>query len=320
MKKILAVLCPLFILGPALAQAQAYPSKPIHIVLPFGPGGVADITTRTLAPKLAETLGQNVVVDNMPSAGGIRASETVAHAAPDGYTILLLTNGNAVSKALFKSLPYDPLTDFAMISMVGSFGMVIVTGPSSKLNTLQDLLAAAKAHPGKLNIGTITPGGTQHLAGELFLSKAGINAVVVPHKTTGEVIVDVRNGTVDAGVDFIAPLLSGIKGGQLKALAVTSAKRFPGLPDVPTAIEAGVKGYDVSSWNALAAPAKTPQPILDRLHAALAKALADPGVQKRFAELGVEPRPSSPEELKAFYVSETKRWTEVVERAGIPRQ
>ena len=316
MKKLLAILA--FV--PTLAMAQAYPTRPIHIVLPFGPGGVADITTRTLAPKLSDALGQNVVVDNMPSAGGIRASETVAHAAPDGYTILLLTNGNAVSKALFKSLPYDPLTDFAMISTVGYFSMVIVTGESSKYKTLQDLIAAAKANPGKLNVGTITPGGTQHLAGELFLSMAGIQAAVVPHKTTGEVVVNVRNGALDAAVDFIAPLISPIKGGQLRPLAVTAGKRQPQLPDVPTAIEAGVKGYDVASWNALAAPAKTPQAILDKLHDALVKALADPAVKKRYTELGVDPRTSTPQELNAFYASEAERWTKVVERAGIPKQ
>ena len=316
MRKLLAILA----FAPALALAQAYPSKPVRIVLPFGPGGVADITTRTIAPKLGEALGQNVVVENMPGAGGIRASETVAHAEPDGYTILLLTNGNAVSKALFKKLPYDPLTDFAMISTVGYFSMVIVTGESSKYRTLQDFLAAAKANPGKLNVGTITPGGTQHLAGELFLSMAGIKAVVVPHKTTGEVVVNVRNGSLDAAVDFIAPLISPIKGGQLRPLAVTAGKRQPQLPDVPTAIEAGVKGYDVASWNALAAPAKTPQAILDKLHDAVEKALADPAVKKRFGELGVEPRPSSPQELKAFYASEAERWTKVVEAAGIPKQ
>lgn len=321
MRKAFALPC--LIAGLALAQAtfaQNYPTKPIHIVLPFGPGGVADITTRTIAPKLSEALGQNVVVENMPGAGGIRASETVAHAEPDGYTILLLTNGNAVSKALFKSLPYDPLTDFAMISTVGYFSMVIVTGESSRYKTLQELVAAGKANPGKLNIGTITPGGTQHLAGELFLSMAGIKAVVVPHKTTGEVVIAARQGAVDAAVDFIAPLLSAIKGNQLRALAVTAGKRFPGLPDVPTAIEAGVQGYDVASWNALAAPAKTPQPILDKLHDAVVKALGAPDVQKRFAELGVDPRPSSPQELKDFYISEAKRWTAVVERAGIPKQ
>ncbi|HYR32845.1 MAG TPA: tripartite tricarboxylate transporter substrate binding protein, partial [Burkholderiales bacterium] len=282
MRMVLAIVA----LIPALALAQAYPAKPVRIVLPFGPGGVADITTRTIAPKMGDTLGQQVIVDNMPGAGGIRASETVARAEPDGYTLLLLTNGNAVSQALFKSLPYDPVNDFAMISTVGFFSMVLVTGTESKAKTMKDFIALAKANPGKLNIGTITPGGTQHLAGELFRSTAGIDAVVVPHKTTGEVVVATLNGSVDLAVDFIAPLISSIKSGQLRALAVTAGKRFPGLPDVPTVIEAGVPGYDVASWNALAAPAKTPRPVLDRVHDALAKALAAPEVQKRFAELG----------------------------------
>ena len=221
MKKLLALLA--FV--PMLSFGQAYPTKPVRIVLPFGPGGVADITTRTFAPKLGEALGQNVIVENMPGAGGIRASETVAHAEPDGYTILLLTNGNAVSKALFKKLPYDPLTDFAMISTVGFFSMVVVTGQDAKYKTFKDFIAAAKASPGKLNVGTITPGGTQHLAAELLLSMADIKALVVPHKTTGEVIVAARNGSVDAAVDFITPTLSAIKGGQLRALAVTAGKR-----------------------------------------------------------------------------------------------
>jgi tripartite-type tricarboxylate transporter receptor subunit TctC len=305
---------------PMLAAAQSYPTKPIRIVLPFGPGGVADITTRTLAPKLSDSLGQQIVVENLPGAGGIRASETVAKAAPDGYTLLLLTNGNAVSKALFKSLPYDPESDFAMISTVGYFSMVIVTRGDGPYKTLQDAISHAKANPGKMNIATITPGGTQHLAGELFRSMAGIDALVVPHKTTGEVIISTRQGNTDLAVDFIAPLISAVKGGQLRALAVTAGKRFPGLPDVPTAIEAGVKGYDVASWNALAAPAKTPQPVLDRVHQALVKAIADPDVQKRFTEVGVEGRTSTPAELREFYASETKRWSGVVERAKIPKQ
>jgi tripartite-type tricarboxylate transporter receptor subunit TctC len=316
MRKLLAAM----LLAPSLALSQAYPTKPVRIVLPFGPGGVADITTRTIAPKLGEGLGQQIVVENMPSAGGIRASEAVAKAEPDGHTLLLLTNGNAVSQALFKSLPYDPMNDFAMISTVGFFSMVIVTGASSKYKTLQEVIAAAKQSPGKLNIGTITPGGTQHLAGELFRASAGLDALVVPHKTTGEVIIGVRNGGLDVGVDFIAPLISGIKAGDLRALAVTAGKRQPQLPDVPTAIEAGVAGYDVASWNALAAPAKTPRAVLERVSQELRKALAAPEVQKRFAELGVEGRPSTPGELREFFISESRRWTRVVESAKIPKQ
>jgi tripartite-type tricarboxylate transporter receptor subunit TctC len=308
------------LLLPALAAAQSYPAKPVRIVLPFGAGGIADITTRTIAPKLGEGLGQQVVVENMPGAGGIRAAETVARAEPDGHTLLLLTNGNAVSQALFKSLPYDPVNDFAMISTVGFFSMVIVTRPESPAKTLQEAIAMAKANPGKMNIGTITPGGTQHLAGELFRSTAGIDALVVPHKTTGEVIVAARNGNVDLAVDFIAPLLSSIKSGALRPLAVTAAKRFPGLPDVPTAIEAGVAGYDVASWNAMAAPAKTPRTVIDRVNQELRKAIASPEVQQRFGELGVEARTSTPEQLREFFVAESQRWTRVVEAAKIPKQ
>ena len=310
----------LLLLFPLVALAQGYPTKPVRIVLPFGPGGIADITTRTIAPKLSDGLGQQVVVENMPGAGGIRAAETVARAEPDGHTLLLLTNGNAVSQALFKSLPYDPVNDFAMISTVGYFSMVIVTRPESNAKTLQEAIAMAKANPGKMNIGTITPGGTQHLAGELFRSTAGIDALVVPHKTTGEVIVAARNGNVDLAVDFIAPLLANIKSGALRALAVTAGKRFPGLPDVPTAIEAGVAGYDVASWNAMAAPAKTPRAVVDRLNAELRKAIAAPDVQKRFEELGVEGRTSTPEQLRDFFIAESKRWTRVVEAAKIPKQ
>ena len=316
MKKLFAAI----LLFPALAFAQAYPTKPVRIVLPFGPGGVADITARTLAPRMSAGLGQQVVIENTPGAGGIRAAEIVARAEPDGHTLLLLTNGNAVSQALFKSLPYDPLNDFAMISTVSYFSMVIVTGPDSKSKTLQEAIATAKANPGKLNIATIIPGGTQHLAGELFRSTAGIDAQVVPFKTTGEVIVAVRNGSVDLGVDFIAPMISGIRSGTLRALAVTAGKRFAGLPDVPTAIEAGVAGYDVASWNALAAPAKTPRAAIDRLHEELVKALATPEVQKRFAELGVEGHASTPAELREFFIAESRRWTKVVEAAKIPKQ
>jgi tripartite-type tricarboxylate transporter receptor subunit TctC len=320
MEKLMIRVFALLALVPLTVAAQTYPTKAIRIVLPFGPGGVADITSRTIAPKMSEALGQQVVIENSPSAGGIRASETVAKAEPDGYTLLLLTNGNAVSQALFKSLPYDPVNDFAMISTVGYFSMVVVTRGDGPYKTFKDVIAAAKANPGKLNIGSINPGGTQHLAAELLRTSSGMDAQVIPHKTTGEVTVGTVNGNLDISVDFIAPLLASIRAGTLRPLAVTAGKRFPGLPDVPTAIEAGVPGYDVASWNALAAPAKTPRASLDKVRDALMRALADAAVQKRFGELGVEGRASTPEELRAFFLSEVKRWTQVVERAGIPKQ
>jgi len=316
-KKLIAIALAIF---PVVAAAQSFPAKPIRVVVPFGPGGVGDITARTITPKLAEGLGQQVIVENKPGAGGIVAAESVVRAEPDGHTLLLLTNGNAVSQALFKSLPYDPVNDFAMISTVGFFSMVIVTDAKSQAKTLQDIIATAKANPGKLNIGSIIAGGTQHLAAELFRSTAGIDALVVPHKTTGEVLTAVRNGNVDLAVEFITPMLSNIRSGSVRALAVTAGKRFPGLPDVPTVIESGVAGYDVASWNALAAPAKTPRAVVERLHQEVVKALASPEVQQRFLQLAVEARSSTPGELREFFISESKRWSGVVETAKIPKQ
>ena len=317
MKKILLAALAVF---PMLAAAQAYPTKPIRIVLPFGPGGVADITTRTIAPKLGEALGQQIVVENMPGAGGIRASETVAHAQPDGYTLLLLTNGNAVSKALFKSLPYDPANDFAMISTVGFFSMVIVTGGNSPIKTLQEAIARAKASPGKMNIATITPGGTQHLAGELFRSMAGIDAVVIPHKTTGEVVINVRNGNVDLAVDFITPLLSGIKSGALRPLAVTSGKRFPGLPDVPTASEAGLPGFETGTWFGVSVPTGAPPAVIKRLHAEFVAALNAPEVRVALEKLAFELVGNSPEEYGAFLRKEIAKYAKVIRDQNIRLQ
>ena len=308
------------LLLPTFALAQAFPAKPIRLIVPFGPGGVADITARSVAPEISKSLGQQLVIENKPSAGGVVAGQEVARAAPDGYTLLLINNGTAISEALFKSLPYDPAKDFAMISTIGYFPLVIVADPKSSLKTVKDVIAAAKAKPGRMNVGTIGIGSTQHLAAELFKSSAGIDVQIVPYKATGEVVTAAKNGDADLVFEILAPATSHIKSGNLRAIAVTTAKRFPGLADVPTVIEGGVPGYDVTSWNGLAAPAKTPRPIVERLNQAVVKALASPEVQKRLAALGVEGRASTPEHLQGFFVSESKRWSRVVEAAKIPKQ
>ena len=307
-------------LVPALAAAQAFPSKPIRLVVPFGPGGVADLVSRTVAPKIAEDLGQQVVIENKPSAGGIVAANDVARAPSDGHTLLLLTNGNAVSQALFKQLPYDPVNDFAMISTVGAFSLVMLNDPKAPAKSVQELIAAAKASPGKLNIGTIGLGSTQHLAAELFKSMANIDVQVIPYKATGEVVTAAKSQDAAVIFEFLAPSMSHIKSGNLRALAVTTEQRFPALPDVPTVAESGLKGYVVTSWNSLAAPANTPRAVIQRLNQAVHKALASQDVQQRFAALGVQGRASTPEELRAFFISEAKRWGQVVETAKIPKR
>jgi tripartite-type tricarboxylate transporter receptor subunit TctC len=305
---------------PALAAAQSFPTRPIRVVVPFGPGGVADITARTVAPKISEGLGQQLVIENKPSAGGVVAGQEVAHAQPDGYTLLLVSNGTAVSRALFKSLPYDPDKDFAMISSIGFFPLVIMTDPKARFKALQDVIGEAKKSPGKMNAGTIGIGSTQNLAAELFKSTTGADFQIIPYKSTGEVVTAAKSGDAAVIFEILAPMTSHIKSGNLRALAVTGAKRFPSLPEVPTAIESGVAGYDVASWNGLAAPAKTPRAVIDRIQQAVVKALASPEVQKRFADLGVEGRASTPEELRKFFAAESQRWSQVVERAKIPKQ
>ncbi len=312
--------CFALLLLPALASAEAFPSKPIRLVLPYGAGGVADITARTVAPKMSEGLGQPLVIENKPSAGGIVAAQEVARAAPDGHTLLLINNGNAVSTALFKSLPYDPEKDFAMISTLGFFPLVILTDPKSGLKSVAEAIAEAKKSPGRMNLASIGIGSTQHLGAELFKSTAGIDVQIIPYKSTGEVVTAAKSGDAGLAFEFMAPAMSHIKSGNLRAIAVTSARRFAALPDIPTVIESGLKGYDVVSWNGLAAPAKTPAAVIDRIQQELAKALAAPDVQKRFAELGVEGRASTPAELRDFFLSESRRWARVVEAAKIPKQ
>ena len=302
------------------AIAQGYPTRPVRLLVPFAAGGVADITARVVSQQMSAAMGQQVLVENRPSAGGIVASEAVAKAEPDGYTLLFLTNGNAVSVSLFKSLPYDTLADFAPVSTVGFFDLVLVVDSASKIGSVRELVAYSKGNPNKLNIGTINPGSTQNLAAELFKSMSGIDAQVVPFKATPAVITALKGGDVQAAFEILAPVMAQIKGGALKALAVTSDKRFSGLPDVPTVAESGVPGYQASSWNAVAAPAKTPKPVLERLNREVNAAVAAPEVRKRLGELGVDARAGTPEALRALLVSEIAKWKAVIERAKIEKQ
>ncbi len=304
----------------SIASAQGYPTRPVKLLVPFAAGGVADITARVLAQKMSETMGQQMLVENRPSAGGILASEAVAKAEPDGYTLLFITNGNAVSATLFRSLPYDTVGDFSPVSTVGFFDLVLVVNSDSKIGSVRDLMAFAKANPDKLSIGTINIGSTQNLAAELFKSMSGIDALVVPFKATPAVITALKGGDVQVAFEILAPVLGQIRGGSLKALAVTSERRYPGLPNVPTVAESGVSGYQASSWNGVAAPARTSRAIVDRLNREVNAAAAAPEVRQRLQELGVEARAGTPEALGALLVAEIAKWKAVIERAKIEKQ
>ena len=302
------------------AFAQSYPNKPIHVIVGFGPGGVGDLTCRVVAQKLSAQLGQQVLIENRPGAAQIVAADAVAKAAPDGYTLLLMTNGNAVSASLFKSLPYDTVADFASVSTLGFFDIAVVTKSDSNLKSIKDVLAYAKANPGKLNIGTISIGSTQYLSAELFKEMSGIDAVIVPYKGSPDVLVALRGNDVQVAFDMLAPIRSQFKSGVVNILAITSDRRFPGLPDVPTVAESGIAGYQASSWNAISVPAKTPRALIDRLSKEINTALASPEVKSKLLELGVVARASTPEEMKAHLVSEINKWRGVIERAKIQKQ
>jgi tripartite-type tricarboxylate transporter receptor subunit TctC len=308
------------LLGAPGAHAQAWPQKPIRLIVGFAPGGVADITARVVAQKLSEQLGQQVVVDNRPSAGGIVAADAVAKAAPDGYTLLLLTNGNAVSASLFTTLPYDTIADFAPVSLLGTFDVAVVASAGAKIDSMPALMAYAKANPGKLNIGTINVGSTQHLSAEMFRAMAGVDATVVPFKGSPAVITALRANDVQVAFEMLAPVMPQAKSGAVRILAVTSEKRHPALPDVPTVAESGVPGYAASSWNAIAAPAKTPPAVVERLGQEIARVLALPDVREKLAAAGVTARASTPDELKRLLASDVAKWRRVIEQAKIEKQ
>jgi tripartite-type tricarboxylate transporter receptor subunit TctC len=297
-----------------------YPERPVRIIVPFGPGGVADITTRLVGEKLGAKLGQRFVVENMPGAGGIAAARAALSAPADGYTITLLTNGTAISVPLFKSLPFNPLKDFVPISSVGYFDCVFATNAASDLKTMGDFLKAAREKPGTLNLGTVNVGSTQNLSAELLKSLAGVNFVIIPFRTTPEAIIALLRNDIQMIVDFPAALQAGLSDHKLRPVAATGPVSAKSIGGVPTVAEAGVPGYEVKSWNALYAPAATPKEFVWILNGALREVLVDPEIKRRGAELGIDTKAGSPAEVDAQMRGDIDKWAKVIAEANIPKQ
>lgn len=300
------------------AAAQSYPDRPIRLVVPFPPGGTVDVSARAIAPELSQALGQTIIVDNRAGAGGAIGADYVAKAPPDGYTLLMGSNSSlTVAAALRTSLPFDPIASFAPISLLGSTPFALVVHPSVKAHTVAELVALAKSRPGDL---TMASGGVGHLVGELFQSMTGTKFLHVPFQGVGPAGVALMGGQVNLMFEQLASSAAPALAGKTRALAVTSEARVAQLPDVPTAIEAGVRGYVVESITGILAPAGTPAAVIERLNQAIGQALQSPEVQKRFAGISVQTRHSTPEAFATYLREDLKRWQDVVETAGIPRQ
>ncbi|WP_310643271.1 tripartite tricarboxylate transporter substrate binding protein [Limnohabitans sp.] len=306
----------------SLAQTPAFPSKTIKIVVPNAAGGAADITARTVGQKLAEALGQAVVIENKPSAGGIVAGEMVARAEPDGHTMLLISSGTAVSASLFKSLPFDTLKDFTPVSKLATFDLVVASAEGGRFKTFADLLAYGRANPGKLNIGTPQVGTTQNLAAELFLSSSGLSAQIVPFNGTPPVITALRGGSVDAMVEIVGPLMPQIKSNAVRPLALLGDKRAASMPDVPAVREAGgpLAKFQASSWNGLAVPAHTPREVVLRLSREIQAIMEMPDVKKRLSDANLNAQGSTPEQAADVLAADIRRWHEVIVKAKIDKQ
>jgi tripartite-type tricarboxylate transporter receptor subunit TctC len=304
---------------PAPAQTN-YPNHPVRIVVPFAAGGVADSTARIVADKLAEKLGQRFYVENQPGAGGITAARTALGAAADGYTLIMLTNGTAVSVSLFEKLPFDPVKDFVAVSSLGFFDFAFVTSASSGFKTLAEFIAAAKAKPGALNVGTINVGSTQNLSAELFKTSANIDFTLVPFRGNHEAEVALLQGNLALVIDSYSVLQGNIADGKLRALASSGAARSESTPELATVQESGVTEYDVVSWNALFARAGTPPEIIKTLNSALQDILGDSETKKKLLALGIEGKSGTPADIEGRLKSDIEKWRAVIEKAKIPKQ
>jgi len=308
-------------LSPTLSLAQAkYPNRAVRVSVPFGPGGLSDLTMRIVAEKLTELLGQQVIVVNQPGPGGITSARSVITSPPDGYTLALLSAANGVSAAFLKDPQFNPVTDFVPISGLGFSSFGFFTAADSNYKTLNDVVTAAKANPGKLNVGTIAVGSSQNMTAVLFKALFGLDFAIVPFRSSPEVITAALRKDVDVIADVYAAARSFLTSGQLRALATSGAKRSLAQPDVPTVQEVGNVAFDVLSWNALFAPVGTPPEITAYLNEKTKAALADPDVKKRLGELDIEARGTTPDEILGRLKSDIARWNGVIDRAGIARQ
>jgi tripartite-type tricarboxylate transporter receptor subunit TctC len=303
---------------PGLARAQDWPQRPITLVHGFGAGGNADSIARVMAATLSETLGQQMVVEAKPGAGGNLASEVVSRATPDGHTLILLTGGHAVSAALYKSLRFKPVEDFAYASLCATFPFVVATRADSPIGSFAALIEAAKRDPGKLTFSSVGYGSTQHLTGELLGVTAGIKLTHVPYRGGMQPLTDLMSGRIDLMVDTLTVTGPAIRAGTIRGLGITSPAPWPALPEV-TPVAAILPGFEVRSWIGIAAPAGTPPAIVAKLNAGIAKAVADPKVREQLGFLGVHPEATTPEATRDFVAAEIRRWHEVVDKAGIEK-
>ena len=299
------------------AFAQDYPTRTITIVVPFGPGGAGDLTTRIFAQKMTELYKAPVIVLNRPGAGFSNSATMVAHARPDGYTVFLGGNGATISQVLFKSLPYKT-SDFKQVSTIAFFDLVLLVNGNSPFNRVTDLISYAKAHPGKVNIGTVATGSTQNLAADLFKATAGVDVQVVPFDSTSQVISALRGNDVQVALEVIPSVLGQISSKAIKPLAVTSSTRFSELPSVPTLAESGLKGYEATSWSGLSVPAGTPDAVVNKLAEETASVINSPDVQKKMQRLGALGQASTPSQMTQRVANDTAKWRAVIEHAGIP--
>jgi tripartite-type tricarboxylate transporter receptor subunit TctC len=303
--------------GALNAAAQSYPSKPVTIITAFTPGGPSDLLARIVGKKLSDILGQPFVIDGRPGGGGNIAAEYVARSKPDGYTLLLGNNSIlATNKALYKKLGYDPEKDFRTISFIGTQPNILVLSPKVKANTMAELIALAKANPGKLSYASSSYGAAAHLAAELFKKEAGVDITVISYKGAAPALQDVIAGEVDIMFATAASVIGHIKNGTLRALAVTTPKRTPLLPDMPTVAELGLPGFDATTWHGLVAPVSTPDDVIQKLHTATVAALKEPETRKSLIDLGVDIVGSTPEEFEAYVKSEIPKWSAILQNSG----